>query len=32
MAQITWLTSLDGAMEEAKKSGKMILLDFFNPG
>jgi hypothetical protein len=31
MAQIEWLTSMDEALREAKRSGKMILLDFFNP-
>lgn len=29
---IQWLKSLDEAQSIAKKNGKLILLDFFNPG
>jgi hypothetical protein len=29
---IHWLNSLDEALIEAKKTGKVVLLDFFNPG
>lgn len=28
---IPWLTSLEDALAEAKTSGRLILLDFFNP-
>lgn len=27
-----WLSSLDEAKEEARKEGKLILVDFFTPG
>lgn len=27
-----WLSSLEEAKEEAKKEGKLILIDFFTPG
>jgi uncharacterized protein YyaL (SSP411 family) len=30
--KITWETQLDTALERAKKEGKPIFLDFFNPG
>jgi uncharacterized protein YyaL (SSP411 family) len=29
---ITWETKYDTALERAKKEGKPIFLDFFNPG
>ncbi len=29
---IQWLESLDEAQNLARKNGKLILLDFFNPG
>lgn len=29
---ITWLTSMDKALAQAKAENKSILLDFFNPG
>jgi len=29
---IQWLESLDEAQHIAEKNGKLILLDFFNPG
>lgn len=31
-ATIAWLTSMDEALQQAKKQGRPILLDFFNPG
>jgi hypothetical protein len=30
--QIKWLDSLDDGLAMAKKTGRVILLDFFNPG
>jgi hypothetical protein len=30
--EIQWRTSFDGALDEARKSGKFVFLDFFNPG
>jgi hypothetical protein len=30
--KITWLDSLDEALSQAKTTGKVVLLDFFNPG
>ena len=32
MKNIQWLESLDEAQDISKKTGKLILLDFFNPG
>ena len=29
---IEWLASMDEALNTAKSEGKLILLDFFNPG
>lgn len=29
---VNWLDSLDDALAMAKQSGKLVLLDFFNPG
>jgi hypothetical protein len=29
---IEWLQSYDEAVEKAKSTGKLVLLDFFNPG
>ncbi|HEY1727194.1 MAG TPA: hypothetical protein VGG22_02305 [Candidatus Baltobacteraceae bacterium] len=31
-SQIHWRTSFDAALDEARKTGKLVLLDFFNPG
>jgi hypothetical protein len=31
-SEIRWRTSFDGALDEARKTGKLVLLDFFNPG
>jgi len=31
-SQIEWRTSFDAALGEASKNGKLVLLDFFNPG
>jgi len=31
-ASIEWLDSLDDALAIAKETGKLVLLDFFNPG
>jgi hypothetical protein len=31
-SDIQWRTSFDGALDEARKSGKFVFLDFFNPG
>ncbi len=31
-ATIQWLTSMDEALGLARKEGRPILLDFFNPG
>ena len=31
-ATIQWLTSMDQALTQARKEGRPILLDFFNPG
>ena len=32
MSNIAWRTSLDAALDEAKKDGKLVLFDVFNPG
>jgi hypothetical protein len=32
MSNIRWRSSLDEALNEAKSSGKLTLLDVFNPG
>lgn len=29
---VSWQDSLEKALEMAKKEGKFVLLDFFNPG
>ena len=29
---VEWLSSLDDALSQAKQTGKVVLLDFFNPG
>ena len=29
---VPWRTSFDAALDEARKSGKLVFLDFFNPG
>ena len=29
---IPWRTTLDEALGEARRSGKFVLMDFFNPG
>jgi len=29
--EIRWLSSLDEAIAQSKKSGKLVLLDFFSP-
>jgi hypothetical protein len=31
-ARVQWLDSLDDALAAAKETGKLVLLDFFNPG
>ena len=31
-SDIQWRTSFEAALDEARKSGKLVLLDFFNPG
>lgn len=31
-AQGLWTRSLDEALVKAKETGKLVLLDFFNPG
>ena len=31
-ATIAWLTKMDETQAQARKEGKPILLDFFNPG
>jgi hypothetical protein len=28
---ISWVASLDSALEQAKTAGKLVLLDFFSP-
>jgi hypothetical protein len=30
--KIEWLDSLTDGIEQAKRTGKIVLLDFFNPG
>ena len=30
--QVQWIDSLDEALVKAKETGKLVLLDFFNPG
>ncbi len=30
--RITWETSWEKALERARQEGKLVLLDFFNPG
>ena len=30
--QVRWTDSLEAALENAKQTGKLVLLDFFNPG
>lgn len=32
MSTINWITSFDEGLSAAKKSGKLIFADFFNPG
>lgn len=29
---ITWITQMDAALSRAEKEGKLVFLDFFNPG
>lgn len=29
--KVSWLTDMDKALEQAKKTNKPVLLDFFNP-
>jgi hypothetical protein len=31
-AHVEWIDSLDDALAMAKETGKLVLLDFFNPG
>jgi hypothetical protein len=31
-SEIRWRTSFDAALDEARKTAKLVLLDFFNPG
>ncbi|MGA3036988.1 MAG: hypothetical protein ABSE64_05835 [Vulcanimicrobiaceae bacterium] len=31
-SEIQWRTSFEGALDEARKTGKLVFLDFFNPG
>lgn len=31
-SEITWRHDLEAAREEAKRTGKLVLIDLFNPG
>jgi hypothetical protein len=31
-ASVQWMDSLEDALATAKETGKLVLLDFFNPG
>ena len=32
MAEITWITSFDEGLAQAKSEGRLAFVDFFNPG
>jgi hypothetical protein len=32
VSEIPWRTSFDAALDEARKTGMLVFLDFFNPG